>query len=98
VSSEPRLVDPELHPRVIRRTHLNILVERVVFFVLMMVLVGVGIGRLINPLVLGYLAMLGYILVGVFEQWEPRLEGQVEVRRTRKPGIGAIPTIQAVNA
>jgi uncharacterized membrane protein len=73
-SSEPRLVDPELHPRVIRRFHLNILVGPVAFSMLLMVLIAVGIGRLINPLVLGYLSMLGYILLGVFERWEPRLE------------------------
>ena len=73
-SSEPRLVDPELHPRVIRRFHLNILVGPVAFSMLMMVLIAMGIGRHINPLVLGYLSMLGYILLGVFERWEPRLE------------------------
>jgi uncharacterized membrane protein len=73
-SSEPRLVDPELHPRVIRRFHLNILVGPVAFSILMMVLIALGIGRLINALVLGYLSVLGYILLGVFERWEPRLE------------------------
>jgi len=82
VSSEPRLVDPELHPRVIRRFHLNILAGPVAFSILMMVLIAVGIGRLINPLVLGYLSMLGYILLGVFERWEPRLEEQVEGGRS----------------
>ena len=55
VSSEPRLVDPELPSRVIRRFHLNILAAPVAFPISMMVLIGVGIGRLINPLVLGYL-------------------------------------------
>ena len=44
----------------------------------MIVLIAVGIGRLINPLVLGYLSMLGYILVVVFERWEPRVEEEVE--------------------
>ena len=48
----------------------------------MMVLIAVGIGRLINPLVLGYLAMLGYILLGVLERWEPRSEEQVEGERS----------------
>ncbi len=48
------------------------------FSVVMMVLIAVGIGRLINPLVLGYLSMLGYILVVVFERWEPRVEEEVE--------------------
>jgi hypothetical protein len=38
----------------------------------MMGLIAVSIGRLINPLVLGYVLMVGYILFGVFEGWEPR--------------------------
>ena len=54
VSSEPRLVDPGLHPRVVRRLYLNILVGPVAFSIVMMVLIAVGIGRLINPLLLGY--------------------------------------------
>ncbi len=88
VSSEPRLGDPELHPRVIRRFHLNILVRPVAFSILMMVLISVGIGQLINPLVLGYLSMLGYILLGVFERWEPRLEEQVEEGRSEDDPSG----------
>jgi TMEM175 potassium channel family protein len=88
VSSEPRLVDPELHPRVIRRFHLNILAGPVAFSILMMFLITVGIGRLINPLVLGYLSMLGYILLGVFERWEPRLEEQVEEGRSEDDPSG----------
>ena len=88
VSSEPRLVDPELHPRVIRRFHLNILVGPVAFSILIMALISVGIGRLINPLVLGYLSMLGYILLGVFERWEPRLEEQVEKGRSEDDPSG----------
>jgi hypothetical protein len=41
---------------------------------LIMGLIWVGIGQLINPLVLGYLLMVGCILLGVFEGWEPRPE------------------------
>jgi uncharacterized membrane protein len=74
VSSEHRLVDPELPSNVIRRFHLTLLTGPVGFSIVMMVLIGVGIGRLINPLVLGYLLMVGYILLGVFEGWEPRSE------------------------
>jgi uncharacterized membrane protein len=74
VSSEHRLVDVELSSEVIRRFHLTLLTGPVAFSMLMMVLIGVGIGRLINPLVLGYLLMVGYILLGVFERWEPRSE------------------------
>jgi uncharacterized membrane protein len=65
VSSEHRLVDPELPSRVIRRFHLTHLTGPVAFSMVMMVLIGVGIWRLINPLVLGYLLMVGYILLGV---------------------------------
>jgi hypothetical protein len=43
-----------------------------------MVLIALGIGRLINPLVLGYLSMLIYILLGVSERFEARLEEGVE--------------------
>jgi hypothetical protein len=52
----------------------------------MMVLITVGIGRLINPLVLGYLSMLGYILVGVLERWEPRVEDPKAVEVGRSGG------------
>jgi uncharacterized membrane protein len=82
-SSEPRLVDPELHPRVIRRLHLNILVGAVAFPLTMIVLIAVGLGRLINPLVLLYLVMLGYILLGIFGRWEPRLEEEAEGAKNR---------------
>jgi uncharacterized membrane protein len=78
VSSEPRLVDPELHPRVIRRFYLNILAGPVAFPISMMVLIALGIGRLINPLVLGYLSMMVYILLGVSERFEARLEEGVD--------------------
>jgi hypothetical protein len=74
VSSAHRLVDPELPRKVIRRFHLTLLTGPVAFSILMMGLIWVGIGRLVNPLVLGYLLMVGYILLGVFEGWEPRSE------------------------
>jgi hypothetical protein len=37
-----------------------------------MILVALGVERLINPLLLIYLMVLGYIAVAVFEWWEPR--------------------------
>jgi hypothetical protein len=58
----------------------------VAFSVVMIVLIAVGIGRLINPLVLGYLSMLGYILVGVLERWEPRVEDPKAVEVGRSGG------------
>jgi TMEM175 potassium channel family protein len=74
-SSGPRLVDPGLHPWVIRRYHMTLLVGPVAFPIAMMALIDVGIGRLINPLLLGYLVMVGYVLLGASVGWEPRLEG-----------------------
>jgi uncharacterized membrane protein len=73
-SSGHRLVDPELPSRVIRRFHMTLLVGPVVGSIALMALVGVGIGRLINPLLLQYLFVVGYILLGVFEGYEPRSE------------------------
>src|SRR5919199_6130814 len=71
-SSGHRLVDPELPSRVIRRFHMTLLVGPVVGSIVLMALVGVGIARLINPLLLQYLFLVGYILLGVFEGYEPR--------------------------
>jgi uncharacterized membrane protein len=73
-TSGHRLVDPELPPSVIRRFHLTILVGPVAFPIVMMFLIALGIGRLVNPLLLGYLVLVGYILLGVLEGWEPQLE------------------------
>ena len=73
-SSGHRLVDPQLSPSVIRRFHMTLLVGPVAASITLMVLIGVGIGRLINPLLLQYLLLVGYILLGVLEGWEPRSE------------------------
>jgi TMEM175 potassium channel family protein len=81
-TSGHRLVDPELPPSVIRRFHMTILVGAVAFPIVMMILIALGIGRLVNPLLLGYLVLVGYVLLGVLEGWEPRLE---ERRRQRAP-------------
>jgi uncharacterized membrane protein len=70
MSTGNRLVHPELHPRVIRHYNLIVLGAPVAIL-LMMGLITVGIGRLINPLLLGYLLALGYIALGVFEWLEP---------------------------
>ncbi len=73
-TSGHRLVDPELPSTVIRRFHLNLLVGPVVGSIALIVLIGLGIERLVNPLLLGYLMIVGYVLLGVFEAWEPRSE------------------------
>jgi uncharacterized membrane protein len=73
-SSGHRLIDPGLHPGVIRRFHLTLLAGSVVGSLAVMALIALGIGRLINPLLLGYLFLLGFILLGMLEIWEPRSE------------------------
>ncbi len=60
------LVDPDLSPREIRRHHL-ISSGVPLFTLVLMALVGLGVGRLINPLLLAYLVALGYVVLGVFE-------------------------------
>jgi uncharacterized membrane protein len=66
-----RLVPPDLSPRLIRRFYLTILLAPAAL-ILLMILVALGVERLINPLLLIYLMVLGYIAVAVFEWWEPR--------------------------
>jgi uncharacterized membrane protein len=66
MSSGHRLIDPELSRRVIRRHHL--ISSGVPASVLvLMVLVGLGVGRLVSPLLLGYLVAFGYVVLGVIE-------------------------------
>ena len=66
MSSGRRLVDPNLSPREIRRHHL-LSSGAPLSTLALMVLVGLGVGRLINPLLLAYLVALGYVVLGVFE-------------------------------
>jgi uncharacterized membrane protein len=82
VSTGNRLVHPELHQRVISHYH-RIALSAPIAFLLMMGLIALGVGRLINPLVLGYVLAFGYIALGVFEWLEPRLEGPEEARPMR---------------
>ena len=65
-----RLVDPHLSPQVIRRHHL-ISVGVPMSMVVLMVLVAVGVGRLVNPLLLAYVVASGYTVLGVVEGREP---------------------------
>jgi hypothetical protein len=96
MSSGRRLIDPDLSPRVIRRHHL--ISSGVPASVLvMMVLVAVGVGRFINPLVLAYLVAFAYVVVGVLEGREslPAEDvgpsgsdgaGPHDERRSKRPG------------
>ena len=76
MSSGHRLVDPELSPRDIRRTHL-ISSGVPASTLAMMVLVALGVGRFVNPLVLAYLVAFGYVVLGVVEGRES-LPAEVE--------------------
>ena len=77
MSSGHRLVDPDLSPRVIRRHHF-ISSGVPASLVLLMALVVLGVGRLVNPLLLAYLFALGYVALGVYEGREPLPAEEVE--------------------
>jgi TMEM175 potassium channel family protein len=70
MSSGRRLVDPDLGPQAIRRVHL-ISSGVPASVLLLMVLVAMGVGRLVNPLLLAYLLAFAYVVLGVFEGREP---------------------------
>ena len=65
------LLDPGVSPQVVR--HYNRLrLGAPVACVAIIVLAMLGIGRWINPLLLGYAVALGYIAAAVSGRWEPR--------------------------
>jgi hypothetical protein len=66
MNSGRRLVDPDLSPRFVRRTHIISAVLPITMLILM-ALVASGVGRLINPLLLFALATLCFIALGVLE-------------------------------
>jgi uncharacterized membrane protein len=66
MNSGHRLVDPDLSPRYVRRTHLISLTLPLTMLVFM-ILVALGIGRLINPLLLFAVTTLCFIVLGVRE-------------------------------
>ena len=72
MTSRRRVLEPDLSPQFIRRTHVISAIMPMILLILM-VLVAVGIGRLINPLLLFALATLYFIVLGVLE-W--REEGE----------------------
>jgi uncharacterized membrane protein len=82
MTSHRRLLKPGLSPGFVRRTHVISLSVPATVLVLM-ALVMVGIGRLINPLLLFALVTLCFIVLGVLE-W--REEGATEdARQPRDP-------------
>ena len=75
MNSGRRLVDPDLDPLFVRRTYLISLFFPG-FLLILMGLAAVGIGRLINPLLLFAVATLCFIVLGVLE-WRAE-EDEVE--------------------
>ena len=69
-SSGGRLVAQDLSPRFVRRTHI-ISVGVPMIFVVLMGLIAVGVGRLVNPLVLGYIVALFGTVMGALQGGEP---------------------------
>lgn len=74
MTSHRQLLEPALSPDFVRRTHVISLSVPATMLVLM-VLVTVGIGRLINPLLLFALATICFIVLGVLE-WREYEEPQ----------------------
>jgi hypothetical protein len=70
------LVDPGLSPRFVRRTHLISAILPTTLLILM-ALVAVGIGRLINPLLLFAFATVCLIVLGILEWREVGDEPEV---------------------
>jgi len=69
-SSGGRLVAQDLSPRVVRRTHI-ISMGAPMIFVVLMGLIAVGVGRLVNPLLLGYIVALFGTVMGALEGGVP---------------------------
>lgn len=75
MNSGRRLVEPGLDPHFVRRTYLISLILPA-FLLILMGLAAVGIGRLINPLLLFAVATLCFIVLGILE-WREE-EDEVE--------------------
>src|SRR5829696_4889737 len=66
ITSRRRLLEPDLSPRFVRRTHLISAILPMSVLILI-ALVALGIGRLINPLLLFALATVCFIVLGILE-------------------------------
>ncbi len=81
-SWDRRLVDPDLSPALIRFYRLAPLVPAA-GFLLVMGLIPLGLGRLIEPVFLGYFLVLGYILLDMGGDWEARLSRRADLPSMR---------------
>jgi uncharacterized membrane protein len=66
MTSRRRLLEPDLSPRFVRRTHLISTIQPVTVLILT-ALVALGIERLINPLLLFAFATICFIVLGILE-------------------------------
>ena len=66
ISGHHRLVDRNLSREVIRRVHRISLAAPIAVLVLM-VLIAVGIGQIVTPLILGYAIAFAYVVLGIKE-------------------------------
>jgi len=84
MTSRRRLLEPDLSPRFVRRTHLISMILLRTLLILM-ALVAVGIGRLINPLLLFALVTVCFIVLSILE-W--REEGdELEDAEGQEPAV-----------
>ncbi len=70
ISGHHRLVDPALSRQMIRRVHVISLAAPMAVSVLM-VLIALGIGQIVDPLILGYVIAFSYVVVGIREGRAP---------------------------
>ena len=70
ISGQHRLVDRSLSSGIIRRVHRISLAAPISVFVLM-VLIAVGIGKIVTPLILGYAIAFAYVVLGIREGRDP---------------------------
>ena len=83
-----RLVDRGLSSRDLRG-YLRLSLVAPVVLLVVMALIPLGIGRLINPLLLGYLLELVYIALAVAEEWEHRGGRTEALEGARVEGVAA---------
>ena len=69
-SAKHRLVDPSLEPQVIHH-YLRLVLGGVVGPGLVLGLVALGVQRVVSPLILSYVVVLAYVVLGVLGWWEP---------------------------
>jgi uncharacterized membrane protein len=83
-----RLVGEELSSRDLR-PYLRLSLAAPVVFLVVMALIPLGVGRLINPLLLGYLLALCYIALAAADTWEQRRERLEAAEGARGEGAAA---------